>query len=827
MSKATPPATKGSGRETTAAARKTPTTETFQTPDETPSSHVTATTSYFPKVDPPSSSSPSRSMARQQSTERHPSHAPHHPNHIGISIPTDPAMASTISFPPLSTGHSSEAELLGSPAGQDDDTSTLGHGGGGGSGSRGAPWSWRRPQSWRELRGRLDKYLKINGAGAQVASCILMTSLFTLINPLEDRFPTNTVYLVIATVVIAAPNQTISVRLYAQRLIGVVVAGLLSLIVLGLDALIEPRNCLECSYKPYAVGLILFFFIYCSASVRESIPGQAYTSKLTDLTFVITLLGAYDDLRKDSDTPRYATPLARMASMVVGLFLTMIGSSIFWPIRVNLVHRVITGNLFKDMSSYLHDLIHEGYLQDPSRIPLMTDQGRMSNQWGGTVESIAVPGGMDVIGSEEAAAAPRLALDRTQRVGPRTAIGMVFGSRHRPPPPSNNEERDARRSNDGQRHPTAVPSFPPSADPLILDLPASSPIPYGARQSQWELMFEDALDKDGDYDLVKNFHEKTHPAAVHIIRTLEKERARLEASYQVEVRWTQRPHFIRIGPLNQVIRRLRLLFYQLTGLYSDRLITLRALSPRFLDSAHISPNSSMSVWVSTWMADAVALLHVLHASSTDPNRTFTLEGYSAALCNALVNLGEVVLWTTTQGHRIIGAAELAARLAVTVDDVLKERGNLEEELLRLRALLMAAPPADGDGTATASAKAAQQEGESSFLKPQPHAAAATAAPYVVDDDDIPQPLPAMPLPTTTRVFGAATPPATSAAGGATNSRPHPRPLQHGLDDRSPDPYEETRAILAFQYGTYVKLWEITEVVLSAARAVGKLVAVYS
>ncbi|KAJ3161835.1 hypothetical protein HDU86_006606 [Geranomyces michiganensis] len=799
--------------------RKTP-TETFETPGETPTAH--ATTSYFPAMDPPTSSrsgSTGHQLLNGDSLL-----GPHYDvsdqNHIGIAMPTDPAMASTISFPPLSTGHSSEAELLSSPARDADETSTLGPGGGGPS--------WRRPQSWRELRGRLDKYLKINAAGAQVASCILMTSLFTLINPLEDHFPTNTVYLVIATVVIAAPNQTISVRLYTQRLIGVVVAGLLSLIVLGLDALVAPRSCLECSYKPYAVGLILFFFIYCSASVRESIPGQAYTSKLTDLTFVITLLGAYDDLRKEPDSARYAPPLARMASMIAGLFLTMIGSAIFWPIRVNLVHRVITGNLFKDMSSYLHDLIHEGYLQDPAKIPLMTDQARMSNQWGGTVESIAVAGGMHVIGSEEAAAAPRLALDRTQRVGPRTAIGMVFGTRS---PASGNENAASDsshvRTDSHMRHATAGPVLPPSANPLILDLPTNSPIPpYGTRQSQWELMFEDALDRDGAYDLVKNFHEKTHPAAVHIIRTLEKERARLEASYQVEIRFTQRPHFIRIGPLNQVIRRLRLLFYQLTGLYSDRLITLRALSPRFLDSAHISPNSSMSVWVSTWMADAVALMHVLYASSTDPNRTFTLEAYSASLCNALVNLGEVVLWTTTQGHRIIGAAELAARLAVTVDDVLKERSNLEEELLRLRALLMAAPPAEGEDTATAAA----QQGDTGLPLPSHATASAAAAPYVIDTDDVPQPLPAMPLPTTTRVFGAATPAAASASSTTpgTSARPHPRPLQHDLhDDRSRNPYEETRAILAFQYGTYVKLWEITEVVLSAARAVGKLVAVYS
>ncbi|KAJ3017915.1 hypothetical protein HKX48_003285 [Thoreauomyces humboldtii] len=759
---------------TATTVRSTATPDTFATPRETPS-QTQPPKSYFPilgdadlehlaETTPAVAESPSSSNAslnRQADT-------------VGAD-PRSSGWESTSSFQPLTSG-TSEADLLPSPSNLNGDptvgAATRGRGGGG------------HPAHWREMKGRLERYFKINSAGAQVAFTVLLVALFTLISPLEDRFPTNTVYIVVATVVVASPNQPISIRLYTQRLIGVTVAGILSLIVLGLDALVAPRNCLDCSYKPYAVGIILFCFIYCSVSLRESIPGQAYTSKLTDLTFVITLLGAYDDLRKDPGSKRYAPPLARMASMIVGLLLCMAGSSVFWPVRVNLVNRVVTGNLLKDMAAYFHDLIHEGYLHDPTKLPVISNFTRMTAQWGGTVESIAVGGGMDVIGSEEAAAAPRLALTRSEKKRPLGAIGWVFGQ-------SSTAPADPERG---------------GPDLMVDELAVASGT---ARPTTWEQILEHTLEGshlpgDDEDDPVKSFHEKTHPAAVHILRTLEKERARLEASYQVEVRWTQQPHFIPIAPLNQVIRRLRLLFYQLSGLYSDRLITLRALSPRFLDSAALADDSSCSPWVKLWVQDAVSLMHLMHSSasssSTDP-AAFSLERYTASLCNALISLGDIVLWTTSQGHRIIGTAELAAKLKVTVEEVLARRTVLETELLRIRGEILAAtldnPPND------------LLMDHPPPVPPAPAAAAASSSGSRA----------------TGRVFGATmgkTPPVT------------PLPRTFGIEDEDDDDYGHnpagpatTRAILAFQYSSFVKLWEITEVVLSTARAVGKLIKVYT
>ncbi|TPX60232.1 hypothetical protein PhCBS80983_g01949 [Powellomyces hirtus] len=778
----------------------TPESTTFRTPKETPTAHEAD--NYFPIVGndgQPISHSRTPHEEQQQHIKPAALRAPTSGEYSVDEAHSRPWAMSAVSFAPHSSGNTSQVELLpGERDEENQDHPTQPH---------------EQPPNWREVKGKLERYFKINSAGAQVAFTVLLVALFTLINPLEDRFPTNTVYIVIATVIVASPNQTISVRLYTQRLIGVVVAGVLSLAVLGLDALVAPRYCLDCSYKPYAVGFILFFFIYCSVSLRESIPGQAYTSKLTDMTFVITLLGAYDDLRKNPESQRYAPPLARMASMVVGLLLTMIGASIFWPVRVNLVHRIETGNLFKEMASYFHDLIHEGYLKDPSQIPHLSDHRRMSAQWGGTVESIAVGGGMDVIGSEEAAAAPRLTLDRTQKVRTRSAMGWVFGD---VPPPA------------ASAPPTPPPSStPPSGSrdthsPVVIDMPVSgAPVD---NPTLWQQMFEDALDKghsdsDGP-DIVKTFHEKTHPAAVHIIRTLEKERARLEASYQVEVRWTQRPHFIPIAPLTQVIRRLRLLYYQLSGLYSDRLITLRALSPRFLESAHLATNSSMSEWVTTWMSDAVALMHVINSSSTDP-ALFSMERYTSTLCKALIDLGDVVLWTTSQGQRIIGSAELAARLEVTVEEVLEKRDALEEELLRIRKQLL-----ESDSAASPASSSSPPASSSLPTHPvQPYQTDLTNDPHYNDFPSSSSTTAHVRRSSRNRVFGSPPIPA-----------PHPHSLSHDRHhgaagaltaDRPPDPYLETRAILAFQYATYVRLWEITEVVLSAARAVGKLIKVYS
>ncbi|KND04577.1 uncharacterized protein SPPG_00297 [Spizellomyces punctatus DAOM BR117] len=595
--------------------------------------------------------------------------------------------------------------------------------------------------NWREIKRRLQQVFKINHAAAQVACTIVLVSLFTLIRPIEEAYPSNTVYITIAAVVVTQPNQTASVRLFAQRLIGVIVAAILSLCVLGLDAIIPPKSCLDCSWKPYAIGVILFIFIYTTASVRESLPGQAYTTKLTDLTFVITLLGAYDDLLHNPDTPRYAPPLARMASMIIGTLLSLAGAFIFWPVRITLVHRVVTGNLFKDIAGYFHDLVHEGYLREPSQSVTPASPHRLETQWSSTSRTIAVEGGMDILGSEEAVTAQPL--EGLPKRGIRAKLGWLLGKA----PPSETEHRPAAPRPE-QSDITSADST--TADQSILTL------------DDWERVIDDAVKREEE-DIVKEFHEKTHPAAVHIIRTLEKERARLEASYQVEVRWTQSPHFVHIAPLDQVIRRLRLLFYQLAGLYSDRLITLRALSPRLLESAHLVGNTIMSEWLTAWTLDAAALMHAMAAQPLGDTESFHVSTYTTSLCNALTDLGDVVLWTTSQGTRVIGSAELSARLEVIVQEVIKRRDVLETHLLKLRTKLM--NPSQGDDAPDPSHKGKEPCGCGKIV---------------------------------------------ASKGVSEGQAPN-----------------ESPPVLAFQYTTYVHLWEITEVVLSAARAVGRMINAYA
>ncbi|KAI9100639.1 hypothetical protein DFS34DRAFT_495419 [Phlyctochytrium arcticum] len=395
--------------------------------------------------------------------------------------------------------------------------------------------------NWREIKGNIRRIVKFNRSGAQVACTILLVSLLSLIKPLEERFPSNTVYVVIAAIVVAEPNQTASLRLLMQRLIGVLIAGVVSLAILGLDAIVWPQNCLNCSYKPYVVGGLLFVFIYIVVSVRESVPGQAYSSKLMDLTFVVLLLGAYNDLLKSPDSPRYAPPLARMASVVVGVALTTAGAFIFWPQRLTVVHRVVTAKLFKDMASYFHDLVENGYTSLPSHPNDAFNQSiyRLEPGWTATTRTIAVEGGMEVLGSQEAVTAQGEHRSKKKSPKSRPGVGGLFG---RQPPV-----------------PVPVPDIETGSIQQPSEVNCGSSVASEPAFADWgRIMTDTTIPELEDHpDLARKFHEKTHPAAVHIIRTLEKERARLEASYKVEVRWTQTPHFVPIGPLDQVIRRLR------------------------------------------------------------------------------------------------------------------------------------------------------------------------------------------------------------------------------------------------------------------------------
>ncbi|KAI8819811.1 uncharacterized protein EV422DRAFT_532348 [Fimicolochytrium jonesii] len=735
-------------------------TDGFSTPTGTPS-EITRR-AYFPVVGVHSASA---STEGESSTEGHRqratstgTEAPLLPSAIsegGGSEAPAPAWQSDYSIVAMPTGSTSELNLLGNT--NTNPTLSPGH-----------------KSNWRETKEKLHRNFKVNSAGAQVAFTIVLVALFTLINPLQDAAPTNTLYLPIAAIVVASPNQTISVRLYTQRLIGVFVAGCAALAVLGLDAVIPPKSCIDCAWKPYAVGIILFAFIYGSVSIRESVPGQAYTSKLTDLTFIITLLGAYDDLKKNPDSARYAPPLGRMASMVFGLLLTMFGASVFWPVRVNLVHRITAGNLFKDMASYFKDLVEQGYVRELPEMLTLYTRPRMYSKRTDTTESIAVAGGMDVIGSEEAAAAPRLKVreNGTPRFTKGSSMAWLLG---RPEP------HDVEHGNQ-------------DVEEINTDAPEET-------KSPWERALDDVL-KDDDHDpndIVLQFHQKTHPIAVGIIRTLEKERARLEASYQVEVRLHQKPHFVPVAPLTQVIRRLRLLFYQLSGLYSDRLITLRALSPRFLDSSYITENTALSEWVAVWMQDATSMIKLMHARSqqAEGGTAFSMQKYSLSLCNALTDIGEIVLLTTVQGARVIGSAELAARLAVTVNELVARRHFLEAELLAMRKQLIDGPP-------LVFPRLRDETHEQPELGAGP--SATSARPQFQSQPSEGH---------GSRVFGHQQP---------SSSRAFPPAPELGNVAAA---QAENQAILAFQYSTYIHVWEITEVVLSSARAVGKLIKVYS
>ncbi|KAJ3300191.1 hypothetical protein HK104_003419 [Borealophlyctis nickersoniae] len=504
---------------------------------------------------------------------------------------------------------------------------------------------------WSDIRP--SHYFKLNYAGAQVALTILIACLFTLIKPVQTAWPDNPLFVALAVVICSEPNQTASIRLFAQRLFGVVIAGGLSILILFIDTILPPVSCLSCNWKPYAVAAIIFIFFYTTVTIRETVPAQAYTSKLTDLTFLLTFLVAYDDQRR-GEQATYLRPLTRLASIVLGIALTMLGAFLFWPVRVNLVHRIITANLFKEFAGFVYDVMHEGFLGPTetegsgenggksgaeNNKPSLAFHGLQGN-FNRTDVTIAVEGGMEVLGSQEA------------------VMANAYSAKGKRASRWGNQQRGAEAE---------------------------------------ELRAAEMEDSDEELDeetVEKRFRTKLHPAAVKILRTLEKERARLEASYQIEFRAADRPHFVPVAPLDQVIRRLRLFFYQIVALYAERLVELRGYRLQNLQGDEAPSNP---FWYMAWVEDTKAFCASLSSqnlafcgpsSSNLPSHesgSFDMVRYVSSVCLAFSDLGDVVLLTTSRARPVpIGAAELEARLEVILRDLIKARDGLEVELLRVR-----------------------------------------------------------------------------------------------------------------------------------------------
>ncbi|KAJ3034971.1 hypothetical protein HDV00_004512 [Rhizophlyctis rosea] len=552
--------------------------------------------------------------------------------------------------------------------------------------------------SWSDLR--IKHRLKFNTAGAQVALVILMAASFILIKPIGEIWASNPVYVAMSAIVVAEPKQTASVRLFAQRFLGILLSGAFSIFVLYLDSILPPQGCLHCSWKPYVSALITFIFFYVIVTVRETVPAQAYTSKMVDLTFLITFLSAYDDQRNGIPWDNYTPALTRLGSVALGIMLTMIGAFLFWPVRVNVVHRRITGDLFKDFAGFIYDVLHEGYLTPVKRKPesvaiqiedvdpsdssdddsdTATPQTARSsfephsleNQFDNTDVTVAVGGGMDVLDSQEAVTAETVRRPRKKK----------------------------------RWHPNIFKKAKKNKKVWFRNLPGS------AQESDEE--------EDDGVITATRFRAKIHPAAVKILRTLEKERARLEASYKVELRMNQSPHFVPTAPLDKVIRRLRLLFYQVVSLYSERLVELRGVRA---ESRQTMETTSNPFWHTAWVDDTTSLSHsfpsttaVTHptshpyqqpyqspfspstATTITDDEIFDLAKYISSICVTLMDLGDVTLATTSRARAVpVGAAELCARLEVVAREVGRAREGLEGELVRVRGLINAR--FDGLGT---------------------------------------------------------------------------------------------------------------------------------
>lgn len=329
-------------------------------------------------------------------------------------------------------------------------------------------------------------------------------------------------------------------------------------LVLYLDSISSPTSGLDSPpWKPALIALLLMIATYTITALRTLNPQVGYFDRVTLLTIHILLLTQIYNQSinanfNSSPSTSLSSAMLRAGLIALGIVIPMAGSLLFFPLTISMARNRAVQRCLTDLAEFWQNLYTFGLAVDPSLLlPKERNISRMAEL-----------------------NSTRLTISTKPNSAAGTASSGSKSPSHQTPPPPRNEHEGT-----------------------DLEMKAGGP---SSNNETIHLFRDSHITASSFLSPEQQLRKQVHPISISIIRTLERERERLEVGVERDFRFVnQRPKvkiinppslsplltlllsptkFIPIKPVDQVVRRLRNLYYHLISIYIDRLGTFKLLS---------------------------------------------------------------------------------------------------------------------------------------------------------------------------------------------------------------------------------------------------------
>ena len=205
----------------------------------------------------------------------------------------------------------------------------------------------------------------------QTATAVLLASLLNLSGAFKGVLDGNT-WAVLTVLVVSEATHGALIRKGVQRMIGTTIGGVYGLVMLSV-LFAMPPDCLQCGWKPFAVGAMIFASTFIISYFKLRNAQQAYAYTICALTVILVLLGEWDDAAHGSENwtpgipfylrPFYDSSLLRISLIIVGVLISFLVSSVVFPQKASARIPEQIGDVLMKIAG-LQESIHEAYTSD-------------------------------------------------------------------------------------------------------------------------------------------------------------------------------------------------------------------------------------------------------------------------------------------------------------------------------------------------------------------------------------------------------------------------------------------------------------------------------
>ncbi|KAI8140796.1 aluminum activated malate transporter-domain-containing protein [Fennellomyces sp. T-0311] len=199
-------------------------------------------------------------------------------------------------------------------------------------------------QFWRWIQKQIA--CNDNRYALQMGTAFLVATLFVVVRPISNFAP-NAFWVGVSVVTVLDNTVGGFIALSIQRMIGTIIGGGLSIIVMTVSRAIFP------TWSPGAT-VFLCFLMFCQVFTIARIklrPNMNYAGGIGLLTTVIILLSGYPDLIHDKISGCARLGFWRVFDLVIGIFISMWAALCIFPLKARYTMRKNLGEALEEAAT--------------------------------------------------------------------------------------------------------------------------------------------------------------------------------------------------------------------------------------------------------------------------------------------------------------------------------------------------------------------------------------------------------------------------------------------------------------------------------------------